>query len=549
MRKSLFLFILLTLAWSSGSHAQYAWQNVERVVAVGDVHGAYSRLVALLKGAKLIDANLDWSGGATHLVSLGDLLDRGPQSRKAMDLLMRLQSQAPDSGGRVHVLLGNHELMNLSGDLRDVSDAEHAALADLGGHGAAFAHDGHYGSWLLNLPFMIRINGILFTHGGLPPMLDNFSLAEINETARRDLRTLLTEGQRLREEGVLAGEIDLLSATYEASDETLAALGAKFVSAADSKLLGAQGPLWYRGTAACHEVLENPGVTATLAALNAQKVVVGHTPTVNREINSRLNKRVYVIDTGMLAQVYKGNPRMLEITAARLTALDAGGEEVPITHLPAADPLMQLASDNYQLQEGATGITPLTFADPATGNFESDGALPGVFRKLSKRDARRAIAAYRLDRELGINMVPASLQRNIGKQQGVVIAWPQRPFPESTRQQSNIRRPNWCAQDSDFSLLAAFDALIGKIDRSANNLFYERGTMNIRITENFNAFGTATKLPQTAVQRVLPRALQDPLQRLNVENLSALLQDLLKPKEIQALLKRRDAILLWPRSQ
>ena len=73
--------------------------------------------------------------------------------------------------------------------------------------------------------------------------------------------------------------------------------------------------------------------------------------------------------------------------------------------------------------------------------------------------------------------------------------------------------------------------------------------MNIRITENFNAFGTATKLPQTAVQRVLPRALQDPLQRLNVENLSALLQDLLKPKEIQALLKRRDAILLWPRSQ
>jgi hypothetical protein len=286
-----------------------------------------------------------------------------------------------------------------------------------------------------------------------------------------------------------------------------------------------------------------------LAALSAQRVVVGHTPTPNREINARLNDRVYVIDTGMLAQVYKGNPRLLEITTASLQALDASGQQAPITQLPVADPLAQLASENYELQEAAKGMTPLTFADPATGAFEGDGALPAVFEKLSKRDASRAIAAYRLDRKLDINMVPASLQRKIGKQQGVVMAWPHRPFPESVRQQSNIRRPNWCAQDSDFSLLAAFDALIGKTDRSADNLFYERGSMNIRITQNYKAFGTTTRLPQTAMQRVLPRAFQAPLESLNRDNLTALLDGLLKPKEIEALLKRRDAILQWPLSQ
>ncbi len=549
MRKSLFLFVLLTIAWPVSSHAQYAWQNVERIVAVGDVHGAYPQLIALLQGAKLIDANLDWSGGSTHLVSLGDLLDRGAESRKAMDLLMRLQSQAPASGGHVHVLLGNHELMNLSGDLRDVSDAEQAALADLGGHAAAFDQQGHYGRWLLSLPFMIRINGILFTHGGLPPMLSDFSLEKINETAGQDLRAVLEEGKRLREEGVLADDVDLMTATYDASEEMLAALGSRFVNAVDSKLLGGDGPLWYRGTAACHETLENPGLTATLAALGAQRVVVGHTPTPNREINARLTDRVYVIDTGMLAQVYKGNPRLLDITNASLQALDASGQAAPITRLPVADPMTQLASDNYQLQDGAKGMIPLTFADSATGAFEGDGALPAVFEKLSKRDASRAIAAYRLDRELGINMVPASLQRNIGKQQGVVMAWPHRPFSESVRQQSNIGRPNWCAQDSDFSLLAAFDALIGQTGRNADNLFYERGTLNIRITQNFKAFGTTTKLPQTAMQRVLPQAFRAPLESLNAENLTALLGDLLKPREIQALLKRRDAILQWPLSQ
>ncbi len=137
----LWLCLLLFFgAWSA--HAQYAWDNVERVVAIGDVHGAYPAMVSLLKAAGLVDESLRWQGGQTHLVSLGDLLDRGPESARAMDLLMGLQPQAEAAGGRVHVVLGNHEIMNLSGDLRDVSDAELAALEPLGGHSAVFDMNG-----------------------------------------------------------------------------------------------------------------------------------------------------------------------------------------------------------------------------------------------------------------------------------------------------------------------------------------------------------------------------------------------------------------------
>ncbi|MCW8846185.1 MAG: metallophosphoesterase, partial [Gammaproteobacteria bacterium] len=106
------------LAVSTIARAEtYRYAGVERLVAVGDAHGAYDRFSRLLLETGIVDENLQWTGGKTHFVDLGDFLDRGPGSRKIMDLLMRLQTQAEKSGGRVHVLLGNHELMNLTGDL------------------------------------------------------------------------------------------------------------------------------------------------------------------------------------------------------------------------------------------------------------------------------------------------------------------------------------------------------------------------------------------------------------------------------------------------
>ena len=107
--------------------AQVQFTGADRVVAFADVHGAYTELVTLLRETGIVDAQDHWAAGRSHVVSLGDLLDRGADSRKVMDLLMRLQGEAATAGGQLHVVLGNHEAMNLLGDLRYVAPGEYAS--------------------------------------------------------------------------------------------------------------------------------------------------------------------------------------------------------------------------------------------------------------------------------------------------------------------------------------------------------------------------------------------------------------------------------------
>src|SRR5438105_2091485 len=76
-------------------------EHIDRIVAIGDVHGAFDRFVELLRTTGLVDARLRWIGGRTHLVQLGDVVDRGADSRKVLDLLRRLEEDAPRAGGAV----------------------------------------------------------------------------------------------------------------------------------------------------------------------------------------------------------------------------------------------------------------------------------------------------------------------------------------------------------------------------------------------------------------------------------------------------------------
>src|SRR3972149_10543666 len=96
-------------ATSQGRDVPHEWNGVKRVVAVGDVHGAYENFVAVLEGTGLIDARHHWIGGRAHLVQTGDVVDRGPDSRRVMDLLMELEEQAEKAGGGGPCLNRDHE--------------------------------------------------------------------------------------------------------------------------------------------------------------------------------------------------------------------------------------------------------------------------------------------------------------------------------------------------------------------------------------------------------------------------------------------------------
>jgi hypothetical protein len=81
------------------------WTGVKRVVAIGDIHGDYDQFLELLVQTGLTNKKGGWTGGKAHLVQTGDIPDRGPDTRKIMDLVMRLEKQARKAGGQVHALM------------------------------------------------------------------------------------------------------------------------------------------------------------------------------------------------------------------------------------------------------------------------------------------------------------------------------------------------------------------------------------------------------------------------------------------------------------
>lgn len=208
--------------------------DTRRVVALGDVHGDFDRAVAILQEIGLIDDQLKWRGGDSILVQTGDLLDRGPQIIEVMDLFMRLEKEAPQQGGEVIVLLGNHEIMNMTGFLKDVNPDVYADFTDedsekrrntayrgLVNHNRkkarnfglrwtvrpgfkenwynkyglghieymeAFGPEGKYGKWLREKDAIAKVDGRIYMHAGIPPKMASMSIEDINKKVRQDIQ-------------------------------------------------------------------------------------------------------------------------------------------------------------------------------------------------------------------------------------------------------------------------------------------------------------------------------------------------------------------------
>lgn len=234
VRSSIMRILLLALCLS----ASWSWaerQEQPRVVAVGDVHGHYEGLIAILQETKLIDEDKRWIGDDAVFVQLGDLFDRGADVKRVMDLLMRLQSEAAHFGGRVEVLLGNHEAMNMLGVFQDLNpDSVTAFKNDLSkrrvddayedfeayikrhythlglpipdldrdfrkawkaAHPPGFfefmdaiAPNGHYGKWLRERPASLQVGNLLFVHGGISDEMAKTPLVELNRTVGDHLK-------------------------------------------------------------------------------------------------------------------------------------------------------------------------------------------------------------------------------------------------------------------------------------------------------------------------------------------------------------------------
>jgi len=348
----------------------------QRIVVIADVHGAYQEFLGILRRMGLIDANLKWTGGSTVLVQVGDVPDRGPETRKALDLLMELEREAPAQGGRLVLLLGNHEVMQMMGDtryttpsdflsfateqservrddayqeyrkfiaanqrVREVPDDEAAHQQWLARHPLgffeqrnAYAPDGLYGRWLRTHDAVAQLGDVLFMHAGLDPELHFRSIEDLNRKIRSEISDFDKVWQALEEEKIIWRYMTLEEASNQAKLRYEAAQSGSPITPAGAEpmrrmlelpsglLMSNHSPLWYRGLALEPEERNEKGLNKMLDRLGAHYIVVGHTVLPGHTITVRFAGRVFLIDTGMLTSYYGGRASALEIQAGKFTA-------------------------------------------------------------------------------------------------------------------------------------------------------------------------------------------------------------------------------------
>lgn len=159
----------------------------EKLFVLSDIEGEFNAFRSLLLASHIIDEQYNWTFGKGHLVICGDLFDRGLQVPEYIWLLYSLEQKAKAKGGYVHVVLGNHDVMNLSGDFRYVQPKylESAKLMGMD-YKDFYAKDTELGRWLRSKNTLEKIGGLLFLHGGISPEINKqkWTLEQINVLAR-----------------------------------------------------------------------------------------------------------------------------------------------------------------------------------------------------------------------------------------------------------------------------------------------------------------------------------------------------------------------------
>lgn len=238
------------------------------IVAISDIESAYGTLRDFLVVQQVINTNGDWQFGQGHVVLLGDFTDRGPSVTQVLWFIFQLEQQALAAGGRVHYILGNHEIKNLQDNFH-AADKKYQFVAEVLGKRQAdlLGPDALLGRWLASKNVAELINGTLFVHGGLHPALaqHRLSLQQLNEQVRAQYR---------------------IAYYPKPAPDPLHYL----VSTRD-------GVAWYRGYFDAE--LSHAQIQAPLTAFGASRVVVGHTP----------QRQVQLLHGGLVLAINVRQPR------------------------------------------------------------------------------------------------------------------------------------------------------------------------------------------------------------------------------------------------
>jgi len=243
------------------------FKKIKKIAALSDIHGQYDLAIELLKNNRIIDEELNWSFEKGHLVITGDIFDRGDKVNELLWLIYKLEDQAKNKGGRIHYLLGNHEYMILQKDLRYLTDKYilSSKLLDID-YDKLYGNKTILGRWLRSKPAIIKINNIVFTHGGVSEKF-------------------------LEKYGVDLDNINLMMRKNNVyTKEQL-----KFTDYYDL-YYGQNSLIWYRGYFESFEA-HLTDIDKVLKLLNAKNIIVGH--TTQEKIVPLFNNKIFGVDSGI----------------------------------------------------------------------------------------------------------------------------------------------------------------------------------------------------------------------------------------------------------
>ncbi len=270
-----------------------------RVVAVGDLHGDLHATKRALELAGAVDRAGKWVGGNLTVVQTGDVLDRGDDEREIHEYLWKLRAEASAAGGRLILLSGNHELMNVAVDLRyvtpgglsDFVDIDASALGAIRdrvpepmlGRVAAFMPGGLWAKRLADQPVVALVAGTLFAHAGVLPEHLRYGLGAINEETSAWMR-----GEQRAAPEVLAVE-DSPVWTRRYAEDT--------VDDATCRVLG-----------------------EVLTRVSAKRLVVGHTVQYGG-VTSACDGKLWRIDVGLARYYGSRHNQVLEVDQDQVKVL------------------------------------------------------------------------------------------------------------------------------------------------------------------------------------------------------------------------------------
>ncbi len=246
------------------------YEPPSELLAISDIEGNFNAFAGLLQNNDVVDENLNWSFGSGHLVLIGDFVDRGTEVTQVLWLIYSLEEQARNSGGYVHLILGNHEIMNLGNFTSYVHKKylDNAKLLNEDYSGGLYGVNSEIGKWLRTKNVVEKVGDILFTHAGISFEVNNLSksIEQINELARQHY------GGALKKEYTNSNVNTIMSPSI--------------------------GPFWYRGYYGKYKNATTRQIDSTLQKFGVKRIVTGHTIINKGEaITTHYNGKVINIDT------------------------------------------------------------------------------------------------------------------------------------------------------------------------------------------------------------------------------------------------------------